>query len=94
VTYAIPAAPHAPGGYRAGKAYAELCAVGNGFDSGALNVVVPDGFHVVFEAGTDLSRLGDAKGLQTFGSGTISAPLQVLDVPGGHRYLQPDQHEA
>ena len=76
VTYAIPAAPHAPGGYRAGKAYAELCAVGNGFDSGALNVVVPDGFHVVFEAGTDLSRLGDAKGLQTFGSGTISAPYK------------------
>jgi hypothetical protein len=74
VTYAIPAGPGAPGGYRAGKAYADLCAVGNGVDSGALKVVVPDGFDVVFDGGTDLSLSGDAKGVQTYGSGTISAP--------------------
>jgi hypothetical protein len=74
VTYAIPAGPGAPGGYRAGKAYADLCAVGNGTDSGALKVVVPDGFDVVFDGGTDLSLSGDAKGLQTYGSGTISTP--------------------
>ena len=87
VTYAIPAGPGAPGGYRAGKAYAEFCAVGNGVDSGALNVVVPDGFDVVFDGGTDLSLSGDAKGLQTFTSGTVSAPynfwtcLEATDRP-------------
>jgi hypothetical protein len=74
VTYAIPAAPHAPGGYRALKAYAALCAFGNGVDSGAVNVVVPDGFLVAFTSGTNLSKSGDAKGLQTYGSGTVAAP--------------------
>ena len=41
---------------------------------GRLNVVVPDGFNVAFDGGTDLSLSGDAKGLQTFTSGTVSAP--------------------
>ncbi|MGD0020073.1 MAG: hypothetical protein ABSD62_12530 [Candidatus Limnocylindrales bacterium] len=76
VTYAIPAAPRAPGGFRAGKAYAELCAVGNGYDTGSVNVVVPDGFDVGFTGGTDLSQSGDAKGLQTYTSGTVSAPYE------------------
>jgi hypothetical protein len=76
LTYAIPAAPHAPGGFRAGKAYTELCAVGNGFDSGSVSVIVPDGFDVAYFSGTDLSKSGDAKGLQTFGSGTIQAPYK------------------
>jgi len=76
VTYAIPAAPKAPGGFRAGKAYTELCAVGNGFDSGSVNVVVPDGFDVGFTGGTDLTQTSDTKGLQTYGSGSVSAPYK------------------
>jgi hypothetical protein len=74
VTYAIPAAPAAPGGYRAGKAYAELCANGNGVDTGIVNVVVPDGFDVAFTGGTDLSKGTDTKGLQTYTSGSVAAP--------------------
>ena len=74
VTYAIPAGPHAPGGYRALKAYGELCASGNGYDSGSVSVVVPDGFDVQFTGGTKLTKSGDAKGVQTFGSGKVSAP--------------------
>jgi hypothetical protein len=73
-TYAIPAAPRAPGGYRAGKAYASFCASGSGIDSGALKLVMPDGFDVVFTGGTELSQTSDTAGVQTFGSGTISAP--------------------
>ena len=93
VTYAIPAARGAPGGYRAGKAYADLCAVGNGTDSGALKVVVPDGFDVVFDGGTDLSLSGDAKGVQTYGSGTISAPYNFWTCLEATDTVQPDQHE-
>ncbi len=76
VSYSIPAAPHAPGGFRAGKAYAELCAVGNGLysDSGSVNVVVPDGFDVDFTGGTTLTLSTDAKGEQTFASGSVSQP--------------------
>ncbi len=76
VTYAIPAAPKSPGGFRAGKAYAELCAVGNGFDSGSVNVVVPDGFDVGFTGGTDLTQTSDKNGVQTYGSGSVSAPYK------------------
>ncbi len=74
VTYAIPAAPRSPGDYRAGKAYAELCAVGNGTDSGSVNVVVPDGFDVVFTDGTELSQSSDTKGVRTYGSGIVVKP--------------------
>jgi hypothetical protein len=76
VTYTIPAKPGAAGGYRAGKAYAELCAMGNGIDSGSVNVVVPDDFDVTFFSGTDLTQSSDAKGLKTFSSGTVSQPDQ------------------
>jgi hypothetical protein len=77
VTYAIPSAPASPGGFRALKAYASLCAFGNdgstSTDSHALNVQVPDGFDVTFISGTTLSESGDANGMQTYGSGTIPA---------------------
>ena len=77
VTYIIPAAPHAPGGYRALKAYTEFCASGSGVDSGSLSVVVPDGFDVAFSSGTKLVMSGDSKGVQTYGSGTVSAPYNL-----------------
>lgn len=77
VTYAIPAAPHASGGFRAGKAYAELCAVGNGADTGSVNVVIPDGYAVGFTGGTHLSQSSDANGLQTFSSGSVGTPYNV-----------------
>ena len=75
-TYAIRAAPRSPGGFRAGKAYAELCAVGNGFDSGSVSVVVPHGFDVGFTSGTDLTRASDKNGVQTYGSGNVAAPYK------------------
>jgi hypothetical protein len=90
LSYTIPAAPASPGGYRAGKAYADLCVNGNSVlaDSGSVDVVVPDGFNVDFTAGTPLSKAGDANGLQTFGSGTVSEPaafwacLEATDPAG------------
>jgi hypothetical protein len=77
-TYAIPAGPRTPGGNRALKAYATFCANGNGLDSGAVNVVVPDGFTVKFPSGSALKVTSDAKGLQTYGSGTITKPDQFF----------------
>ena len=74
VTYAIPAAPHATGGYRAGKAYAELCANGNGYDSGTVNVLIPDGFEVNFYAGSTLTPSGDKNGFTTYTSGSVPEP--------------------
>jgi hypothetical protein len=71
-TYAIPAGPRASGGYRALKAYTGLCADSSGLDSGALNIVVPDGFTVSFTGGKTLSLVSDAKGLQTYGSGSVA----------------------
>jgi hypothetical protein len=71
-TYAIPAGPRAKGGYRALKAYAELCADSSGFDSGAINVVVPDGLVVSVTDGTALNLVRDKDGLQTYGSGSIA----------------------
>ena len=76
VTYAIPAGLHAEGGYRAGQAYANLCAVGNGVDSGTLNVILPDGFDVGFYAGEDLTQSSDAGGLQSYTSGPITEPYK------------------
>jgi hypothetical protein len=82
-TYVIPAGPRAAGGYRALKAYAGLCASGNGQDSGAVNVVVPDGFTVTFAGGTNMSMLSDTKGVQTYGSGTIAAPYNFFSCVEG-----------
>lgn len=72
VSYAIAATPGAKGGFRAGKAYASLCEIANGYDSGVVKVVIPDGFAVDFNSGTPLDPLSDKGGLQTFSSGTIS----------------------
>jgi hypothetical protein len=73
-TYAIPAGPRAAGGYRALKAYVELCASGAGEDSGAVNVVVPDGFAVAFTDDTALSLASDAKRVLTYSSGSVATP--------------------
>jgi hypothetical protein len=71
-TYSIPAGPRAPGGYRALKAYAKLCADSSGIDSGAINVVVPDGLVVSVTDGTAMSLVSDKNGLQTYGSGSVA----------------------
>jgi len=70
--YTIPAGPRASGDYRALKAYASLCADSNGEDSGVVNVQVPDGLNLIVTDGTSLSMTGDAKGIQTWSSGSIA----------------------
>jgi hypothetical protein len=82
-TYVIPAGPRAAGGYRALKAYAGLCASGNGLDSGTVKVVVPDGFALTLSSGTNMSMLSDTKGVQTYGSGTIAAPYNFFSCVEG-----------
>jgi hypothetical protein len=76
VTYAIPAAPHAPGGFRALKAYASLCAYQNSADStlflGVVSVVVPDGYLVTFTAGEPMSKPGSTDGLGLRGAETTN----------------------
>ena len=71
-TYVIPAGPRAAGGYRALKAYAKLCADSSGLDSGAINVVVPDGLVASTTDGTALNLVSDKGGVQTFGSGSVA----------------------
>ncbi len=73
-TYAIPAGPHAKGGFRAVAAYAGLCVAGNGADSGTVSVVIPDGFALHVDSGGGLTRTTDAEGKQVYSSGTQSAP--------------------
>ena len=58
VTYSIPAGPHAPGGYRAGSAYLSLCAIGNGYDTGTVSVVVPAGFDLYVDYGSQIDSTG------------------------------------
>jgi hypothetical protein len=41
ISYDIPAGPGAPGGFRALQAYAHVCMMGNGYNSGAVQVVLP-----------------------------------------------------
>jgi hypothetical protein len=74
VTYAIPAGPDAAGGFRAGKAYVDLCAVGNGYDSGSVQVVLPSGYNVAPYAGWGLGHVTETGSQQTLSSGTISQP--------------------
>ncbi|HEX7492111.1 MAG TPA: hypothetical protein VF337_10460 [Candidatus Limnocylindrales bacterium] len=75
-SYAIPAAPGATGGFRAGSAYASLCAIGNGQDTGSVSVVVPDGFDLQVLDGDTVTRTSDLEGKQTFSSGEIPTPKQ------------------
>lgn len=73
-TYTIPGAPHAASVFRASQAYASLCAVGNGEDTGSVSVVVPDGFNVNIASGGQLSKTSDTDGKQYFSSGTQTNP--------------------
>ena len=76
-TYTIPAGPHADGGFRAGSAYASLCATGNGYDTGSLSVVVPAGFDLNVDDGDDLNSAGTSGGKQVFSSGTQASPYKL-----------------
>jgi hypothetical protein len=76
-TYTIPAAPKAPGGYRALSAYASLCALGNGEDTGSLSVVLPAGFDLTVDSGSDLSPTTDKSGRQVYSTGTQAAPYKL-----------------
>ena len=77
-TYSIPAQPGALDGFRAGRAYASLCAVGNGADSGSVSVVVPDGFDLKVLTGDQVTKTGDSNGKQVFSSGTLTSPLSFV----------------
>ena len=86
-SYSIPAGPHAPGGFRAVSAYASLCLGGNGYDTGTVSLVIPDGFAVTVERGGALSKTGDVGGKQTYSSGPQDAPYKFwscvhADNPG------------
>jgi hypothetical protein len=73
-TYSIPAAPHAAGGFRAGQAYASLCAVGNGWDTGTVSVVLPTGFKLYVDDGSDLTQSNASGDKQVYSSGTQASP--------------------
>lgn len=73
-TYTIPGAPHAASAFRATQAYASLCAIGNGEDTGSVSVIVPDGFNVSISSGGQLSKTSDTDGKQSFSSGTQTNP--------------------
>ena len=75
-SYTIPAGPHAAGGFRASSAYASLCAVGNGTDTGSVNVILPTGFDLYVDTGSQLTNTGTSNGKQTFSSGTQAAPYK------------------
>jgi hypothetical protein len=67
-TYSIPAAPHAAGGFRAGQAYASLCAVGNGWDTGTVSVVLPAGFELYVDDGGNVVKSDVSSGKQVYSS--------------------------
>jgi hypothetical protein len=75
-SYTIPAAPHAPGGFRAGKAYASLCAIGNGLDVGTVSVVIPDGYAFYNDAGGTMSPGTTTAGKRTYTSGSLATPYK------------------
>lgn len=75
-TYTIPAAPHDAGGFRAGKAYSSLCAMGNGVDVGTVNVVIPNGYTFYYDAGGEMSPSTASAGKRTYTSGPLTAPYK------------------
>ncbi len=75
-TYTIPAAPHAAGGFRAGKAYASLCAMGNGLDVGTVFVVLPDGYTFHNDTGGEMSPGTTSAGKRTYTSGSLTTPYK------------------
>ena len=76
VTYSIDGAPRAKGDYRAVKSYVNLCAVGGGFDSGVVQVVIPSAFDVSFYAGQELTQAGASGGTRIYSSGTVAQPYR------------------
>ncbi len=90
VRYTIPASLQTPGDARAGKAYASLCAVGNGADTGSVSVVLPDGYDVNIDAGGQLLQHAESDGKQVLSTGEISEPFQFwtcLDAQDQKNYL-------
>jgi hypothetical protein len=75
-TYTIPAAPHAAGGFRAGQAYASLCAIGNGIDVGTVSIVLPNGYTFHSDDGGEMNPTDTANGKQTYTSGSLTAPYK------------------
>ena len=75
-TYTIPAGLNAPGGFRAGSAYISLCAIGNGYDTGSVSVVLPAGFNLYVDQGNQLNSSGTSAGKQVFSSGTQANPYK------------------
>jgi len=74
ISYSIPAAPHSSSPFRAGQAYASLCAVGSGADTGSVSVVLPTGFRYEVVSGSDLPDTSQAVGTYTLSSGSVSDP--------------------
>jgi len=74
-TYTIPAAPHAAGGFRAGQAYASLCAIANGADAGTVNIVIPSGYTFHNDSGTEVTTGSASGGKQTYTSGPLTNPV-------------------
>ncbi len=75
-TYTIPAGPHAPGGFRASSAYASLCAVGNGTDTGSVSIVLPAGFDLYVDLGNDLPNKTTTGPKQVYSSGNQATPYK------------------
>jgi hypothetical protein len=72
-TFSIPAGPDTAG-FRVGQAYASLCAVGNGEDSGSVAVVVPEDFNLRVLAGGELPTITETSGKRVFSSSTVAKP--------------------
>ncbi len=76
ITYSIDARPRAPGGFRAVKAYVDVCAIGSGYDSGTVKVVLPAEFGLNNYTGEALQDSGVSGDTRTLVSGTLSAPYK------------------
>ena len=72
--YSIPSKPGSAGAFQATGAYASLCAVGSGRDTGLVSVVIPDGFDLRVDSGGQLTKTGDSSGKQVFSSGAQANP--------------------
>ena len=90
VDYTLPASVKTPGDIRAGKAYASLCAVGNGADTGTITVSIPDGYDVNIDAGAQLLLHSESNGRQILSTGAISEPSAFwtcLDAQNPSKYV-------
>jgi hypothetical protein len=75
-TYTIPGTLNARDNFRAGQAYASLCAVGNGQDKGTVSVVIPDGYQVHDIAGGQLTKTDNLGAKQVYTSGPLTNPYK------------------